>query len=89
MTVEKSEVLALDLRMPTRSGYSLVGASFDPAVLRLDRYLEHDGGNARYLFTAMENGLTDVLIKMEPGGGGDTEVFKRVSVTVGKRSTLF
>ncbi|WP_285905411.1 hypothetical protein [Pseudodesulfovibrio pelocollis] len=89
VTVEKNEVLALDLRMPARSGHSLVGASFDPAVLRLDRYLERDGGNARYLFTAMENGLTDVLIKMEPEGGGDAEVYKRVSVTVGKRSTLF
>jgi len=88
-TIERGEVLALDLNQPVRSGHTLVGASFDPAVLRLERYLERDGASARYLFTGMENGLTDVLIKMEPREGGEAVVYKRISVTVGGRSTLF
>ncbi|WP_155932586.1 hypothetical protein [Pseudodesulfovibrio alkaliphilus] len=82
-------MLALDLPKPLRSGHTLVGASFDPTVLRLERYLERDGGSARYLFTGMENGMTDVLIKMQPREGGDVVVYKRVSITVGGRSGLF
>jgi hypothetical protein len=91
VTVEKGEVLALDLRAPAAEGYRLVGASFDPAVLRLARYVERgEGGRqARYLFTAKENGLTDVLIKMQSGEGGNVEIFKRISVNVGSRRGLF
>jgi hypothetical protein len=91
VTIEKGEVLALDLRAPAAEGYRLEGASFDPAVLRLERYVERgEGGRqARYLFTAMENGLTDVLIKMRSAEGRRTEIFKRVSVNVGSRSGLF
>jgi hypothetical protein len=74
-----------------RNGHTLTGAAFDPGVLRLDHYLEYDEGGrrARYMFTTLENGLTDVLIKMEPAGGGDAQVYKRVSVNVGSGTSLF
>lgn len=90
VTIEKGKVLALVMRQP-RNGHTLTGAAFDPGVLRLDHYLEYDEGGrrARYMFTTLENGLTDVLIKMEPAGGGNAQVYKRVSVNVGTGTGLF
>jgi hypothetical protein len=83
-TIVKGDVLALDMPIPVKSGHEIVGASFDPAVLRLEQYLEYadDGRRARYLFTAIESGTVDILIKMEPAGGGAVEIYKRVTVNV-------
>jgi hypothetical protein len=91
VSIEKGEVLALDMPVPSKGKYIIVGASFDPAILRLERYLEYGAAQrrARYLFTAQENGSTDVLVKMQPKGGGNVDVYKRVTVGVGSSSTLF
>jgi hypothetical protein len=83
-TIAKGDVLGLDMPIPVKSGHEIVGASFDPAVLRLEQYIEYieDGRRARYLFTARESGTVDILIKMEPAGGGPVEIYKRVTVNV-------
>ena len=90
-TIEKGEILALDMRVPVKSGYVVVGASFDPEVLRLEHFLTYDDGEprARYLFMALANGTSDILVKMQPVGGGQVELYKRVTVNVGDNDTLF
>ena len=84
LKVEKNDVFALDLLRPTAKGYRITGAAFDPEMLRMERYLEYDDGEprARYLFTALEEGATDVLVRMTPEGGGDAVVYRQVTVTV-------
>lgn len=92
VSIEKEEIVALDVRIPKKSGYDLVGASFDPEVLQLVHYLtyEDDGQpRAQYMFQAMEDGGTTVLIKMQPLGGGNVEVYKQVVVTIGTDRGLF
>lgn len=91
-TIEKGEILALDMREPVKSGYEIIGASFDPAVLNLVQFLNiqsEKGPRVQYMFKAMADGMTDVLIKMKPTSGGDAEVYKRISVNVGNDDRLF
>lgn len=83
--VEVGDVLGLDMAVPVKGGYVMDGASFDPAMLRLEHYLEYDREGeprAQYMFTALAAGTTDVLVKMRPMSGGDGEIYKRVTVNV-------
>lgn len=92
VALEKGDVLGLDMRRPVKSGYRIVGASFDPSLFRLEHYLEYgDDGEARaqYVFTLLADCASDVLIKMEPVGGGNTEIYKRVTIFVGEDDGLF
>ena len=87
MSLEKGDVIGLDMRLPVKSGYRIVGAAFDPSLLRLEHYLEYDDdGEARaeYLFSLLADGASDILIKMQPMAGGDVEIYKRVSVIIGR-----
>ena len=91
-SIEKGETVALDMRKPEKSGYAVVGASFDPKMLALVNYLVYDDegqGRVQYMFQALVNGTSDVLVKMEPKVGGETEVFKRVTVHVGEDDSFF
>ncbi len=91
-TLEKGETLALDMREPTKSGYIIVGTAFDPELLRLDHYLKYDDDGVRrlqYIFTMLENGTSDILVKMEPIGGGDIEIYKSIRVNIGEDGKLF
>lgn len=90
--VEKGDVFALDMLRPEGKGFRITGAAFDPQMLRMERYLEYDDDGeprARYLFTALEEGATDVLIRMAPEGGGEVDVYRQVTVTVGKGGGWF
>lgn len=92
VSLERGDVLGLDMRLPGKSGYKVVGASFDPSLFRLDHFLEYkaDGeSRAQYLFALLADGASDILIKMQPLAGGDVEIFKRVSVTIGEDDGLF
>lgn len=88
-TIGKEEIIALDMREPVKSGYEIIGTSFDPEVLELVHYLRYDDDGERrvvYMFKAGNDGGTDVLIKMKPSAGGRTEVYKRVTVNIGDDS---
>ena len=91
-SLEKGDVLGLDMRLPVKSGYRIVGAAFDPSMFRLEHYLEYnDDGvpRAEYLFTLLADGASDILIKMQPIAGGNVEIYKRVGVIIGKDDGLF
>lgn len=91
-SVEQGEVVALDVLIPSQKGYKVVGASFDPDMLRLDHYLEYDDDGtrrARYIFTPIAEGTNDVLVKMTPLSGGDIEIYKQVTIHVVKDEGLF
>lgn len=92
IAVEKGDVFALDMQSPQTKGYRISGAFFDPDMLRMERFLEYDDdgqARARYLFTAVAEGATDVLIRMTPEGGGDAVIYRQVTVTVGKGKGWF
>ncbi len=91
-SVEKRDVLGLDMRIPEKSGYRVIGASFDPSMFQLERFLKYveDGQpRAQYLFIVLADGTSDILIKMEPVEGGSVEIYKRVTVNVGEGGGLF
>ncbi|OIQ51866.1 hypothetical protein BerOc1_00330 [Pseudodesulfovibrio hydrargyri] len=91
LSVDKDQVFALDMLRPAAKGYRITGAAFDPAMLRMERYLEYDDGEprARYLFTALQEGVSDVLIRMVPVAGGDVTTYRQVTVTVGSGGGWF
>lgn len=82
--VETGDVFALDMNNPLPKGYKLTGAAFDPDLLRMERFIEYDddGMRARYLFTALNSGTCDLLIRMRAVSGGEIEVFKHVTVMI-------
>lgn len=85
--IEKGKVIAFDMNTPVSSGFQVIGASFDPDILKLEGFLEYErDGKERvqYDFRARKNGSTDVLIKMKPRVGGGAEVYKRITVFVGE-----
>jgi len=89
---EKGDVLGLDMPQPNQVGYHIEGAAFDPTVFRLDHFLNYDRDGSRrvqYMFTVLENGVSDILIKMRNGTEGRVELFKRVTVNVGGDHGLF
>ncbi|MGE4421153.1 MAG: hypothetical protein AB7D39_02545 [Pseudodesulfovibrio sp.] len=90
--MEKNQVFAMDVLRPTAKGYYITGAAFDPEMLRMERYLEYDDDGeprARYLFTALQEGSTDVLVRMTPVAGGDVVTYRQVTVTIGSGGGLF
>ncbi|MDD3311802.1 hypothetical protein [Pseudodesulfovibrio sp.] len=90
--VDKGDVLGLDMPQPSQPGYRIEGAAFDPTVFRLDHFLTYDrdgAPRAQYMFTVLEDGASDILIKMRNGESGPVELFKRVSVNVGGNRGLF
>ena len=87
----KGDVLGLDLRLPVSGGYRVVGAAFDPGMVSLLNYQEYsDDGVARaqYLFKVLENGTSDILVKMR-SGDGPVEIYKRVTVNVAEPEGFF
>jgi hypothetical protein len=92
LRVEKNDVFALDVLRPTAKGFHITGAAFDPVMLRMERYLEYDDDGeprARYLFTALQEGVTDVLVRMTPDAGGDAITYRQVTVTIGSGGGWF
>lgn len=90
--LERGEVLAVDMPNPLAKGYRISGASFDPSMVRMERFLEYseDGDSrARYLFTVLMDGSSDILIKMEPLQGGTEEVYRQITVSTGESKGLF
>ena len=91
VSAQKENVLGLDMRLPTSGGYRVVGAAFDPAMFSLLNYIEYsdDGvARARYLFKVLENGTSDILVKMR-SGEGPVEVYKRVTVNAAEPKGFF
>jgi len=92
VSVEKGEMIALDILVPFKKGYRIVGVSFDPDMLRLEHYLEYEGDGmtrARYVYAVLMDGTSDLLVKMEPLAGGNVEIYKQVTVKVGGETGLF
>ena len=92
ISINKGEMFALDMLIPFAKGYRIIGASFDPIMFRLEHYLEYedDGATrARYMFLALEDGASDVLIKMQPLSGGDVNIYKQVSIKIGRNNSFF
>jgi len=89
VSIEKGAVLGLDMRLPVSGGYKVVGTAFDPAMFTLLNYLEYEGGKrAQYVFKVLENGTSDILVKMR-SGDGPVEVYKRITVNVAEPKGFF
>lgn len=83
--VDKGEAFGLDMPNPAAKGHAITGASFDPAQLRMESYLEYEAGDQsriRYLFTAVGDGAADVVVRMKHAGGMEG-IFRTVKVVVG------
>lgn len=90
--LEPGETLLLDVRHPGDGGYQFSGASFDPAVLRLDKFWTEppenpkpgDFGRAYFVFTAMNPGATTVEIRIRRPWEKNSapELYRSVSVEV-------
>jgi len=92
MSADKGDILGLDIPQPRQEGYRIEGAAFDPTMFRLDHFLTYDRDGARraqYMFTTLEDGVSDILIKMRKGTDGPVELYKRVTVKVGGDHGLF
>ena len=93
IAVEKGEAFGVDVPYPADGAYTISGASFDPELFRMERYLEYEEDGEpriRYLFTAVADGAGDVNVKMRPVSGGSEDIYRTVRVTVGGGSgTLF
>lgn len=91
--IDREDILGVDMREPFKSGYKIVGASFDPDILSMVHFLQYtDDGDQRvqYMFQPEVDGTTDILFKMEPlSGGGEAEIYKRVTVNVGVNDSIF
>ncbi len=91
-SLDVGQTLVLDLRNPGAGGYQFAGASFNPAVLRLESNILSPGedragdfGRARFEFLALAPGRTEVVIKIHRPFEKDVppEVYKAVDVRVG------
>ncbi|NDV19006.1 hypothetical protein GO013_06185 [Pseudodesulfovibrio sp. JC047] len=92
VVVDRGDVLAVDLASPLGKGYRISAASFDPSMIRMERFLEYTEGEerrVRYLFTVLMDGTSDILIKMRPIDGGAEEVFRQVTVKTNAQDGLF
>jgi hypothetical protein len=83
-TMGIGETLLLDMRSPARSGYEMAGASFDPAVVRLDAVHPDpdDPERVHYVFVTLTPGDTLIEVTMLPVGGGEKVTYKIVDLTV-------
>ncbi|WP_027176348.1 protease inhibitor I42 family protein [Desulfovibrio aminophilus] len=87
------ETLLLEMRHPGDGGYQFSGASFDPAVLRLDKFWTEppsdpkpgDFGRAYFVFTALKEGSTTVEIRIRRPWEKNSapEIYRSVSVSAG------
>jgi hypothetical protein len=62
ISLNKGEIFALDILIPFAKGYRVIGASFDPSMLRLEHYLEYDDDGSirtRYMFLTLAEGVSD------------------------------
>lgn len=91
-SLDPGQTLVLDLRNPGAGGYQFAGASFDPAVLRLESNILSPGedragdfGRACFEFLALAPGRTELVIKIHRPFEKDVppEVYKAVEVRVG------
>ncbi len=92
VTISKDDLLELDIPQPTQAGYSIEGAAFDPSMLSLEHFFNSSDEGARrvrYIFRALQDGISDVLIKMRKEKDGRVEMYKRVTVNVGGAQGLF
>lgn len=83
--LEKGEVFGLDMPDPVVKGHAIIGASFDPTLFRMERYIEYeDDGKPRirYLFIALACGGSDVVIRMRVAGGMEG-IYRTARVVVG------
>lgn len=68
-SVPHGQTLTLDMRDPGPSGYGFAGTVFDPNMMRLEAIEQPEGGaRARYVFTALRPGETDIQIKIHKLG---------------------
>jgi predicted secreted protein len=91
--LKPGETLLLDVRHPGDGGYQFSGASFDPSVLRLDKFWTEppsdpkpgDFGRAYFVFTALKEGSTTVEIRIRRPWEKNSapEIYRSVSVSVG------
>lgn len=90
--LKPGETLLLDVRHPGDGGYQFSGASFDPSVLRLDKFWTEppadpkpgDFGRAYFVFTAVQPGSATVEIRIKRPWEKDSapEVYRSVKVEV-------
>lgn len=91
-TVEKGWLIGLTMRSPKKSGYSIIGASFDPDILKLVRFYDYEEDGERrkaYVLEGVRDGLSDVLVKMKSETTGTVEIYKRAQIKVGERDGFF
>ena len=91
--LKPGETLLLTVRDPGAGGYQFSGASFDPAVLRLDKFWTEppndpkpgDFGTAYFVFTALKEGSTTVEIRIRRPWEKNSapELYRSVPVSVG------
>lgn len=68
-SVPHGQTLTLDMRDPGPSGYGFAGTVFDPNMMRLEAIEQPEGvARARYVFTALRPGETDIQIKIHKLG---------------------
>ncbi|CCH47277.1 hypothetical protein [Pseudodesulfovibrio piezophilus] len=92
VNIEKGESHAVDMPEPKTAGYVIVGASFDPHLLKLIHYTKYekqDETRVQYAFKALADGSSDILVKMVPVKGGDSVLYKRISINVGDKRSVF
>jgi len=84
-TVDKGDLVAVDMVEPRESGYRIIGAYFDPGTVRLVSYVRDDGSSrprVRYVFEAIGKATTTLLFNIEPVAGGRVETYKRVTLVI-------
>lgn len=83
--VDQNSRIAIDMSEPSEAGYRIIGAYFDPAMLRLEGYVREEAETpqrVRYIFKVLDIGTTTVLINMEPVTVGPSEIYKRVTLII-------
>lgn len=87
--VEVGEDLVLDFRSPESGGYDLMGAYFDPQLLKLTSFRivdedEDEGDRLEYVFTALKPGSAMIEIRIKASGieAAMPEVYKRIILTI-------
>lgn len=91
-TIEKDWLVGLTMRSPEKSGHVIIGASFDPDILKLVHFYDYEEDGVRrkaYILKAVADGLSDVVIKMKELKSGDIMVYKRAQINVGESPGFF
>ncbi len=89
-SVPHGQTLTLDMRDPKPSGYGFAGTVFDPNMMRLEAIEQPEGGaRARYVFTALRPGETDIQIKIHKLGQIGQNMQTGQKTQAGQRPELF